>query len=103
MKEPSKSEIIRFVKNSYNKENFKELLIAFLNNTISLTNDNIQDLRAELSIRSLNCLKACGITTIQDITALTEKEIRRVRNFGHNSFMEVEALLKRRNLSFKNN
>lgn len=56
----------------------------------------------ELSVRSYNCLKRAGISTIGDLTDKTEEEMMKVRNLGKKSLKEVKAKLVSLNLNFRN-
>ena len=53
--------------------------------------DKIEDLlgKLDLSVRSFNCLKRAGINTVGDLLALSEEEIRNIRNIGAKSVNEV--------------
>ena len=59
---------------------------------------SIEDL--ELSVRSFNCLKRAGISTVEDITNMTEPEMMKVRNLGKKSLDEVTAKLHSLGLDF---
>lgn len=61
----------------------------------------IEDL--DLSVRSYNCLKRCGIHTLKDLTSMTRDNMMKVRNLGKRSLREVESKLKEIGLSFKEN
>ena len=54
----------------------------------------------ELSVRSFNCLKRAGITTVEDLTKKTETDMMKVRNLGKKSFDEVVAKLHSLGLDF---
>lgn len=54
----------------------------------------------ELSVRSFNCLKRVGISTVEDITNKTEAEMLKVRNLGKKSFDEVTNKLHALGLDF---
>ncbi len=43
----------------------------------------------ELSVRSFNCLKRAGISTVEDLTNKTENEMMKVRNLGKKSLDEI--------------
>ena len=58
----------------------------------------IEDL--ELSVRSFNCLKRASISTVEDITKMTQSEIMKVRNLGKKSLDEVTAKLHSLGLDF---
>ena len=47
----------------------------------------------ELSVRSVNCLEAAGITTIRDLVVKTEPELLSFRNLGRNSLSEIKDVL----------
>ncbi len=51
----------------------------------------IEDL--DLTVRSYNCLKRAGITTVDEITQRTEDEMMRIRNLGKKSFKEIKEKL----------
>ena len=59
----------------------------------------IEDL--ELSVRSYNCLKRAGITTVEELTQKTEEEMIHVRNLGKKSLNEVKDKIYALGLSFK--
>ena len=48
---------------------------------------SIEDL--ELSVRSFNCLKRAGISTVEDLINKSEAEMMKVRNLGKKSLDEV--------------
>lgn len=62
-------------------------------------NMSIDDL--DLTVRSYNCLKRAGISTVEELTQKTEEEMSRVRNLGKKSLKEVKEKLQGLNLSFK--
>lgn len=64
-----------------------------------LQNKMIEDL--ELSVRSYNCLKRAGITTVEDLIQKTEDEMMHVRNLGKKSLKEVKDKIYSMGLSFK--
>ena len=51
-------------------------------------NMSIDDL--DLTVRSYNCLKRAGISTVEELTQKTEEEMARVRNLGKKSLKEVK-------------
>lgn len=59
----------------------------------------IEDL--ELSVRSYNCLKRAGITTVEELIQKTEDEMMHVRNLGKKSLKEVKDKIYSLGLSFK--
>ena len=60
---------------------------------------SIDDL--DLTVRSYNCLKRAGISTVEELTQKSEDEMSRVRNLGKKSLKEVKEKLASLNLSFK--
>ena len=58
----------------------------------------IEDL--ELSVRSYNCLKRAGISTVQDLASKTEADMMKVRNLGKKSLDEVVNKLHSLELDF---
>ena len=58
----------------------------------------IEDL--ELSVRSYNCLKRAGISTVQDLANKTEADMMKVRNLGKKSLDEVTNKLHSLGLDF---
>ena len=54
----------------------------------------------ELSVRSFNCLKRAGISTVEDLTNKTETDMMKVRNLGKKSLDEVVAKLHSLGLDF---
>ena len=59
---------------------------------------SIEDL--ELSVRSFNCLKRAGISTVEDLTNKSEADMMKVRNLGKKSLDEVIAKLHSLGLDF---
>ena len=55
----------------------------------------------ELSVRSYNCLKRAGISTVGELTNKTADEMMKVRNLGRKSLDEVLAKLKELGVSLK--
>ena len=62
-------------------------------------NVSIEDL--DFSVRSSNCLKRAGITTVAELTEKTESEMMKVRNLGKKSLKEVKEKLASLGLSFR--
>ena len=54
----------------------------------------------ELSVRSFNCLKRAGISTVEDLANKTESDMMKVRNLGKKSLDEVVAELHALGLDF---
>lgn len=65
----------------------------------SFDNISIEDL--DFSVRSSNCLKRAGITTVAELTEKSEAEMMKVRNLGKKSLKEVKEKLASMGLSFK--
>ena len=59
---------------------------------------SIEDL--ELSVRSFNCLKRAGISTVEDLTSKTISDMMKVRNLGKKSLDEVTNKLHALGLDF---
>jgi len=55
-----------------------------------------------LSVRSYNCLKRAGISTVQELTDKTEAQMMKVRNLGRKSLEEVKVKLTDLGLSLRN-
>jgi DNA-directed RNA polymerase subunit alpha len=55
----------------------------------------------DLSVRTMNCLRHAGITTVGEILSRGEKELMLLRNFGQKSKQEIEDRLKLIGLSLK--
>jgi DNA-directed RNA polymerase subunit alpha len=47
----------------------------------------------DLSVRSYNCLKGVGISTIGQIFALSQIELRTIRNLGERGYEEIRERL----------
>jgi len=47
----------------------------------------------DLSVRTMNCLRRSGITTVGELVSKKPKELLKLRNFGQKSFQEIEAKL----------
>lgn len=56
----------------------------------------------ELSVRSFNCLKRAGISTVEDLANKTQSDMMKVRNLGKKSLDEVVAKLHALGLEFAN-
>ena len=67
--------------------------------TNAIAQKMIEDL--ELSVRSYNCLKRAGITTVEELTQKTEEEMIHVRNLGKKSLNEVKEKIYALGLSFR--
>lgn len=68
--------------------------------TVSLDDKLDQSLEMlELSLRSLNSLKAEKIRTVRDLVRKTEDELRDIKNLGNKSLTEIEDRLGRLGLS----
>ena len=58
----------------------------------------IEDL--DLSIRTKKLLRNAGINTLQELSSYTKSDLMKFRNFGRSSFVELEDLMLKNNLSF---
>ncbi len=52
-----------------------------------------------LSVRTMNCLRRGGITTVGELISKRPKELLKLRNFGQKSFHEIEERLQEMDLS----
>jgi len=67
-------------------------------------NDELQGMMIEeldLSVRSNNCLKRAGISTVLELTQKSEDEMMKVRNLGKKSLKEVKEKLTALGLHFR--
>lgn len=55
----------------------------------------------DLSVRSNNCLKRAGISTVLELTQRSEDEMMKVRNLGKKSLKEVKEKLAQMGLHFR--
>lgn len=56
----------------------------------------------DLSVRSYNCLKRAGISTVEDLTKKSESDLAKVKNLGKRSLEEVQEKLTSYGLSLRN-
>jgi len=56
----------------------------------------------DLTVRSYNCLKREGITTVGELVQKSEEDLLEIRNFGQKSIDEVKAKLEEMELGLKN-
>ncbi len=54
----------------------------------------------DLSVRALNCLKAAEVITLGDLITYNKNDLLKFRNFGKKSLVELEELLKSKDLVF---
>ena len=47
----------------------------------------------DLSVRTMNCLRRSNIATVGELIAKGPKELLKLRNFGHKSFLEIQEHL----------
>ncbi len=73
--------------------------LEVVDDTMNVQHKMIEDL--ELSVRSYNCLKRAGITTVEELTQKTEEEMIHVRNLGKKSLKEVKDKIYSLGLSFR--
>ena len=62
--------------------------------------DPIEDM--DLTVRSYNCLKREGVTTVGELVQKSEEDLLEIRNFGQKSIDEVKAKLEEMGLGLKN-
>ncbi len=60
---------------------------------------NIPVEQLDLSVRTMNCLRRSGITTVGELIGKGPKELLKLRNFGQKSFREIEEHLDQLGLS----
>ena len=53
-----------------------------------------------LSVRTLNCLKAADVETLGDLVQFNKTDLLKFRNFGKKSLSELDDFLERLNISF---
>ena len=63
-----------------------------------LLNTNVDEL--ELTVRSANCLRAAGISTLKEMVQRTEAEMLKFRNFGRKSSKELGEILTTMDLAW---
>lgn len=54
----------------------------------------------DLSMRSINCLRAAGITTVEELVLKSENDMLKYRNFGRKSLIELTDKLEKLGLRF---
>ncbi|MCD6405819.1 MAG: tetratricopeptide repeat protein [Planctomycetes bacterium] len=52
----------------------------------------------ELSVRSRNCLEKMNVTTLGDLTRISEQELLLFKNFGETSLTEIKQMMATKNL-----
>ncbi|MER3473555.1 MAG: DNA-directed RNA polymerase subunit alpha [Armatimonadota bacterium] len=70
----------------------------------TLLPSDVPDVRVEeldFSVRTYNCLKRAGITSVRDLVHRTEHELMNIRNFGRKSLYEVREKLAQLNLTLR--
>ncbi len=55
----------------------------------------------DLSVRSYNCLRRAGITTLRELSNRTEDEMINIKNLGRKSYKQIEEKIKEYGLTFK--
>nr|AOC61620.1 alpha subunit of RNA polymerase [Gloeotilopsis planctonica] len=55
----------------------------------------------DLTLRSYSSLKMAGIHTLKDLISYSEKDLLGIKNFGHQSLVEVEEALSKMKLTLK--
>lgn len=48
----------------------------------------------DLSVRSYNCLKRAGISTVEQLAGMTQEEMMHIRNLGSKSYEEISRKVK---------
>ena len=60
-----------------------------------------ENFTSHFSVRTLNCLDAAQIDSMEDLLSKTESDLLRVRNFGHHSLLEIKGRLRECGLKLK--
>ncbi len=55
----------------------------------------------DLSVRTMNCLRRGGITTVGDLVSKKAKDLLQLRNFGQKSYHEIEERLQQMGLTLQ--
>lgn len=50
------------------------------------------------SVRTINCMESMNIKTLADLVSHSESELKKIKNFGNKSLMEIKQLLDRKHL-----
>ena len=87
-----------FIDLSEATKNTKVMIEKEENKNERILEKSIEEL--ELSVRSFNCLKRAGISTVEDLASKTESDMMKVRNLGKKSLDEVVAKLHALGLNF---
>ena len=83
----------------------KDVILSTDDSTDSYSEDDsmkvtsVEDL--DLSVRSTNCLRRAGISTIEDLCQKTEDDMMKIRNLGKKSLDEIKKKLAGMGKSFK--
>ncbi|MBR1634969.1 MAG: DNA-directed RNA polymerase subunit alpha [Lachnospiraceae bacterium] len=80
--------------------------ITVMNESANEDKDRITEMQIEeleLSVRSYNCLKRAGISTVGELCNKTQDEMMKVRNLGRKSLDEVVEKLSEMGLHFREN
>lgn len=83
----------------------KDVILSTDENTDNFSEDDsmkvtsVEDL--DLSVRSTNCLRRAGISTIEDLCRKTEDDMMKIRNLGKKSLDEIKKKLAGMGKSFK--
>ncbi len=88
------SPFVEYSKISQMKEEERLIRRAIPDEKYNLSVDQL-----DLSVRTMNCLRRSGITTVGEIMAKGPKELLKLRNFGQKSYQEIEDRLQRLGLS----
>ncbi len=101
MEKHTKLEIIKFVEHHYGRENFENKLIEMLKHNSIITNESIEGVKDELSVQVYNVLKAVGITSIEQLSSYSKREVLRFRAIGNKSVKQIEDMLYKRGLTLR--
>jgi len=70
--------------------------VSFINEREDESNGRVLDMSIEeldLSVRAYNCLRRHGVDTVEDLAALKEEDIIKVKNLGKKSMKEIKDKL----------
>lgn len=65
------------------------------------TNSPLKELEQELTVRSMNILRANEITTVGQLINVTRNSLLRLPNLGKKSVLEIEEVLKNYGMALK--
>jgi DNA-directed RNA polymerase subunit alpha len=88
------SPFVEYVKVSQMKAEEQLIRLAIPDEKYNMPVDQL-----DLSVRTMNCLRRGGITTVGELVSKKTKDLLQLRNFGQKSFQEIQERLKEMGLS----